>query len=350
MMGCEVLGWVARVKPEVVFTSCESLGVRGLGCSIPLGNDFVSIDLGLSLGYYRKGLHPHPLQACMAEVCKAIAIRLARGSSIVTYTHLHGDHVALENANPFQLPIEAFSASLKGIAYLKPKPLTPRELSRLRSLRKFLGPKLVESLNPIASFIEIPGTVSHGDEECYVNCVMVKAGRKSILHLSDSQLLDPSIVGIVRNVQPTTVVVSGPPLYRYSGRAKEVLARKSMALLLEIAKHSDYVIVDHHLLRCVEGSRWLDLAREVVGERVGCVADFAKLPRLLLEAWREKLYRYAPFPRKWFVELGYSGFGNPMDKCFDIVEFLTKCLPRGATPSDEDADKCLRDALSTHLD
>ena len=46
----------------------ESLGVRSLCCLVTLQDRCIVIDPGVSLGYMRHGLLPHPLQ--IAEGCR----------------------------------------------------------------------------------------------------------------------------------------------------------------------------------------------------------------------------------------------------------------------------------------
>lgn len=46
----------------------ESLGVRDLNCLVSFGNRRVIIDPGVTPGYIRRGLRPHPLQVAVGDV------------------------------------------------------------------------------------------------------------------------------------------------------------------------------------------------------------------------------------------------------------------------------------------
>jgi hypothetical protein len=59
------------------------------------------------------------------------------------------------------------------------------------------------------------------------------------------------------------------------------------------------VILDHHLMRSVEGEVWLDKLSATVDKKVYCAADFMDRPRQLLEAKRVQLYEIVPVPDGW---------------------------------------------------
>jgi hypothetical protein len=69
------------------------------------------------------------------------------------------------------------------------------------------------------------------------------------------------------------------------------------ALLL--AREVPTVILDHHMLRNEEGYRFLEDLSATVGHTIFCVADYMGSERLPLEAWRQRLFREMPVPKRW---------------------------------------------------
>ena len=177
-----------------------------------------------------------------------------------------------------------------------------------------------------------------------VIAVVITSNSKAFAHLSDTQLLIGRVVDDVCSYEPYIVLTSGPPTYRFSGgNTKDKMleiARKNLTKLLYCA---NYVIIDHHILRDIEGSKWLDNIRNEFSERVMCIADYYGLPRLLLEAWRRLIYSVLPLNNNWFLDMSYLGYGEAVMICRDIVNALIKELPRGITPSEDEIVKYLKE-------
>ena len=93
----------------------ESLGVRGLSCEVVVENRKIVIDPGLSLGYRRYGLLPHPAQVAVGEQTRSrIATALSDATDIVL-SHFHGDHIPLPDANPYQLSAHQVATMLRKV-------------------------------------------------------------------------------------------------------------------------------------------------------------------------------------------------------------------------------------------
>jgi hypothetical protein len=117
------------------------------------------------------------------------------------------------------------------------------------------------------------------------------------VHASDIQLLNDQAVSLILEWRPDIALVGGPPLYLpwLSSKHREIAWHNAQRL----ARHIDTVILDHHLLRCVEGLSWLKRLSTETGHRVICAADFMEHTRCLLEAQREQLYEEMPVPQGW---------------------------------------------------
>jgi predicted metallo-beta-lactamase superfamily hydrolase len=117
------------------------------------------------------------------------------------------------------------------------------------------------------------------------------------VHASDIQLLDSEAVAIILDWRPDIVLAAGPPLYlaELSPQQRQLAWENGLRLACEV----DTLILDHHLLRCEAGLRWLDHLASATGRRVLCAADFNDQPRCLLEARRVQLYKEMPVPGGW---------------------------------------------------
>jgi len=303
-----------------------------LACLISVGGREVLVDPGVALGYSRHGLHPHPIQAAFAEAVKAVIRRAWGVVSDVVVTHLHGDHLPLRDANPFQLSLN----SINGVRDDSPtlwvgaSSLGRRGEGRLEELIKVFGRGNlvggeVESEDRL---IGLAGPYNHGlSNGAKVFIVRVGWPGECVVHLSDTQLLVEEVIGKVREWGPRVIVTDGPPTYRLFGGKRDAVLRRAREVLARFAGLADYVIVDHHVARSVDGLEWLDDVAREVGDRVMCAADYEKLPRLPLEAWRRELYEAFPEPNEWFVLRAYSGAWEAMEEYGDVAYALLKGLP-----------------------
>ena len=82
--------------------AAESLGVRGLCCKVTFGRRCIVIDPGVALGYLRHGLLPHPLQVAIGEQVRESILAALEQATDIVFSHFHGDHVPLAEANPYQ--------------------------------------------------------------------------------------------------------------------------------------------------------------------------------------------------------------------------------------------------------
>jgi predicted metallo-beta-lactamase superfamily hydrolase len=287
---------------EVTILGAESLGVRGLCCLVKVEDRRIVIDPGLALGYRRHGLLPHPAQVAVGERVRRRIISALRRATDVVISHFHGDHVPLPNANPYQLKAQQVSAcSSTARFWVKgPEGLSSNMVHRRAALSRTLGRDLPDAEGQSAGPLAFSPPEPHGEPGTHLGTVMMTRveGRDTVfVHASDIQLLDSKPVSLILDWQPDIALVGGPPLYLpfLSAKQRGVAWRNAQHL----AHHVDTLILDHHMLRCEEGSAWLDHLSDETGHRVICAADFMEQPRRLLEARREQLYREMPVPEGW---------------------------------------------------
>ena len=286
---------------EIEILGTESLGVRGLCCSVTTADRRILIDPGVALGYHRQGLLPHPIQvAAGEEVRRAIVNRLGDATDVIL-SHFHGDHIPLENANPYQLALKSTAELLRyrRIWMKRIQGETPHIAERRRVLLATFkqAPRTCdgESEGPLAFSNPMP----HGFERKPMGTVMmtrIQEGSDVFVHASDIQLLADAPVLQILKWSPTVLLASGPPIYRRL-RAEDLARTRERAR--ELARHIAVCILDHHLLRCREGVDWLDELRSESGGRILCAADYMKRTRRLLESRRKELYERVPVPKEW---------------------------------------------------
>jgi hypothetical protein len=100
------------MKIEII--GAESLGVRGLCCLVTVAERKILIDPGLALGFLRNGQAPHPVQVAMGEVIRKQIIQAWGLATDIVFSHFHGDHVPLVDANPYQLDATLAKCSTAG--------------------------------------------------------------------------------------------------------------------------------------------------------------------------------------------------------------------------------------------
>ena len=287
---------------DIEITAAESLGVRGLSCMVNAGERHVLIDPGMALGYQRDGLLPHPVQVAAGEDARHRILQLLPGATDIVISHFHGDHVPLSGANPYQM-------SLKSAGPLMPKDARywTAEVSAQNSKGDARYRDFCEAAGqePLPANVREDGGLSfslpvpHGVPDSFMGTVMMTCmedGHDVFVHASDIQLLADEPVSLILDWAPTLLLVGGPPVYRGLSVNEAEMAWKRARLL---ADHVEVCIMDHHLLRCEEGSEWLDGLNAASAGEVICAADFMGRPRRFLEARRAELYALYPVPGNW---------------------------------------------------
>lgn len=283
----------------------ESLGVRSLCCSVSLPGRNIVIDPGVALGYRRHGLLPHPMQVAAGRRVRRRILQALDKATDVVFSHFHGDHVPLADANPYQLAIQALPPGFSALQAwsLSPEGLSPDMRKRFHDLADRMGNNLQMAEGRSIGTLSFSRAVPHGVPDSPLGTVMmtrIQMGSRVFVHASDIQLLHEPTVEQVIDWKPDTVLAGGPPLYL--DRLERADRERAWALALRLARNIEVVILDHHLMRSQEGAVWLDLLSERAGRRVYCAADFMARPRQLLEAGRAQLYEDMPVSDTWHEE------------------------------------------------
>ncbi|MGD8389778.1 MAG: hypothetical protein PVG49_21710 [Desulfobacteraceae bacterium] len=295
------------LEPRLEILGAESMGVRSLCCSVALPDRHILIDPGVALGFRRYGLLPHPVQVAAGSRVRDRIVEALTQATDVVFSHFHGDHVPLAEANPYQLAIGELPAGFSGLRgwSLSDKGLSPDMTQRFRDLADLLGPNLQVAEGREEGPLSFSQAVPHGVLGTGLGSVMmtrVEMGNRVFVHASDIQLLHEPTVEQVIHWQPDIMLAGGPPLYldRLDRKDRDRAWRCALRLALNVEE----VILDHHLMRSQEGTVWLDMLSEKAGKRVYCAADFMGRPRQLLEAGRVQLYKEVPVSETWHEEYG----------------------------------------------
>ncbi|MDD3777751.1 MAG: hypothetical protein PHN32_09135 [Actinomycetota bacterium] len=296
---------------KIEILSAESLGTRGMCCMVETAKQSILIDPGLALGYRRKNLLPHPFQVAMgAKIRAKIVNRFALATDVV-FSHFHGDHVPLKNANPYQLSLAIIPKTKPGLrVWSKPSnSLGNKEKERAEDIYRSLGEPCTKS----SKHLSFSQPVIHGETRPGgVTVIMTKIEDDIVfVHASDIQLLNHQVAAEIIQWKPHILFASGPPIY-LKDRLDRNLLEAARENALKLSEKIETVILDHHLLRSREGLQWLDEVNSRAKHHIICAADFMNLPRRLLEADREFLYSVMPVPENWhklYAE-GKAGFSK----------------------------------------
>ncbi|WP_440948490.1 MBL fold metallo-hydrolase [Methanosarcina sp. T3] len=286
---------------KIEILGCESFGARSLACTVITGKKKILIDPGVALARLRYGLPPHPVEIAAALKIRKKILYAFEGATDVVISHYHGDHMPMKAEDPYQLPVEALPP-LKDIRFWSkgPEKISGLSARRRKEFSHFLDSSLPSSEGSSFDCISFSYPVPHGTRDKGFGTVMmtrVCEGDDVFVHSSDIQLLDRETVLEVLAWKPTVVFSSGPPLY-LSHHVPEA-SEEAFENALLLARNVETLILDHHLLRSLEGYMWLKKLAGKVENTVLCAAEFMGKEPELLEARRKMLYEKLPVPRGW---------------------------------------------------
>ncbi len=287
---------------DIKILGTESLGVRGLSCVVKTGSRKISIDPGVALGYLRNGLMPHPVQVGVGRIIRNQIVEELQDATDIIISHFHGDHIPLLDANPYQLSINQVKKVPSDCRIWLPQCDTsdPKMKLREKALVWGLNGNICEAEGRVDKSLFFSDPVPHGEPNSHLGKVtMARIGDEecTFVFASDIQFLTEDTIFKILEFKPDIVLASGPPIYLVKFMKDKLEIAWNNALML--ARAVDTLIIDHHLLRCVEGLNWLSQLSELSGHKVMCAADYMKIPKHMLEAQRKQLYREIPVPDGW---------------------------------------------------
>jgi len=286
---------------RIKIVGAESLGVRGLCCVVETKDRKIVIDPGVALGYRRHGLLPHPIQVAVAERVKVAIEKALEDATDVVISHYHGEHHPMVNANPYQLSADRVAELFKHPRLWAKgmQNIAPGQVHRAKDLAQKVGRAFPASERLSDGCLSFSPPIPHGQQDRGGTVMMtrIKEGPEVFVHASDIQMLNDEAIEQILAWHPTVVLASGPPIYLPSltWRKRKAALRRT----LMVAREVDTLILDHHLLRSMEGEKWLDWVSSITNHKVICAADFMGRNRNLLEADRVSWYKKIPVPEGW---------------------------------------------------
>jgi len=286
---------------NIKIIATESLGVRGLCCSVGTTDKKIVIDPGISLGYIRNGRLPHPVQIAVDEIIRNQIIEELNDATDIVFSHYHGDHVPLADANPYQLALKEAEAPLKELkVWAKGLKNESHKMQERGWNLKMSSVHFTVSEGKNNGLLQFSKPVPHGKRNTHLgNVMMTKIKFKDMifLHASDIQFLCSDTIDYIIKLKADVVLASGPPIY-LNHLEKEDLKRASQNIL-KLSEKVETLIVDHHLLRCEEGLSYLKKINRQSKNKIICAADYMEVKPQLLEARREEIYNKLPVLEDW---------------------------------------------------
>jgi len=272
-------------------------------------------------------LLPHPVQVGVGEIVRQKIIAELRDATDIVFSHFHGDHVPLTDANPYQLDVRQVEHLFDEVRIWAkgPQGLSQKIENRAKSLVFALDRDLPNAEGQTDGTMTFSKAVPHGEAHSSLGKVMmtkISDGESVFVHTSDIQFLSSCPISEILDFQPDIVLTDGPPIYlRHFMKGKEEDAWNNV---LRLAYGVDTLILDHHLLRCEEGLSWLQRLSEETGHRVICAADFMGRPRHLLEARRAQLYKEIPVYNGWHEQYAHGSAGTEryMDRAREMYKWF----------------------------
>jgi len=202
---------------KIRIIATESLGVRGLCCFVKTVDKNIIIDPGIALGYKRNGLLPHPVQIAVDEIIQKRIIKNIGNATDIIFTHFHGDHIPLKNANPYQLNLSKIEHMFKDVnVWAKGNNKDSSKIEERALNLKNISSNYVVAEGKKTEELSFSAPVAHGEENSHLGNIMmvkIKVGNNYFVHASDIQFLSSKTIKKLIQLEPDIVLASGPPIY-----------------------------------------------------------------------------------------------------------------------------------------
>ncbi len=287
---------------KIIPIGFESLGVRSMATYIQTDDSLIVIDPSASLAPYRYSLPPHEIEwKRLHNIIDRISDILKDADAFIV-THYHYDHhdpAKLIDPNTY-----------KGKIALVKDPRNFINISQRIRASRFINKVLKDRVRTIEIIddrnfkigdvvLKFSKPVPHGpnDKLGYVVMVAVLHEDGRLVFTSDVEgpLNDYEVDFIVSN-DPNIVIIDGPPTYllpnNYPEECLDIAINLNAKILCSVG-NLNYLILDHHLLRDLNYSKFYDEVLRVCTKskaRLMTAAEFVGDEPQLLEARRRELY------------------------------------------------------------
>lgn len=275
----------------------DSFGVRSMATFIETEDASIFIDPAVSLAPRRFSLPPHDLEwERLREVAERITAR-ASEADIIVITHYHYDH----HDRGKHVPIDIY----RGKVLIIKDPKNNINISQKIRSSKFL--KVVRDLvkeirvGDGADFrfgrtrIKFSDPVPHGATPTlgYVIQALIEDTSGKVLFTSDVEgPVTNEATEFMLKSGADVIILDGPPTYLEGYRFDTEEVEQAVRNLRKVLTHvRPTVVIDHHLLRDLNFTRFIDdVTSGIPSARVITAAEFMGREPDLLEARRRELY------------------------------------------------------------
>jgi len=299
----------------------ESLGVRSLAALVETPDLRILLDAGASLAMRSRTL-PHPEEYKELERTRNRIREAAQVADYVSISHYHFDHYtatwkdidAVWTWSSYDAAREIYGGKIVFAKEYRSS-INPSQRERgyiFGKMAKDFVKEIVyvdgKKIQVDDTTISFSGPMPHGEEGTplgYVLMTSISHGDESILHCSDIQGPISSVTrDFILASKPTTLILSGPPLYLSGFKVDPTSVRRGIRNLEKLARAVPVTIVDHHLLRSIEGLATVSKLRGIAersGNSIKTTAEYLTRENTLLEAERMRIYEEKP-PSKDFLK------------------------------------------------
>jgi predicted metallo-beta-lactamase superfamily hydrolase len=321
-------------KIKVSPLAAESFGVRSMCTMVETPDVRVLLDAGISLSPYRFSLPPHPVEFQTIAKLRGTIARAADKAQVTTISHYHFDHhtpsfedwvvnwtepnetarqIYQNKITLLKNPKENINASQRHRAWMFQK--TGGKYAKILEVadaRTFVYGR---------TLLRFSEAVAHGSDDSglgWVLMVVIEREEERFMFAPDVQGPMSSLtLQLILDMQPTVIMLGGPPFYLGGFRVKIAQLEQSLKNLERIVETVPLVILEHHPLR---DEMWKSKMGEVfqqasqLGHSIVTAAEYIGRENLFLESRREQLYREQPPSdefKKWIKTLNMKKISKP---------------------------------------
>ncbi|AFK22488.1 hypothetical protein Py04_0901 [Pyrococcus sp. ST04] len=252
------------------------------------------------MGPKRYSLPPADIEMKALRLAREKIQEYSKKAEIITISHYHYDHHTpffegiYESSSP-EIAKELYSGKILLIKH----PMENINHSQKKRAHEFLrhakrvakGIEFADSkLFDFGKFtVEFSPPVPHGREGSklgFVIMVLIDDGKKSILHASDTQLINDKAVEWIIEKNPDVLIAGGPPTYlSYRvGNVREIGLKNINRIISET---NATLIIDHHIVRDKSYPQFF----EQLDKTPLTFAEFLGKESAPLEAYRKELHK-----------------------------------------------------------
>lgn len=314
--------------------AAESFGVRSMCTLVETPDVVVLLDAGVSLCPWRFGLPPHPAEfQAIIKSRKKIA-KAAERAQVVTISHYHFDHYTPSFEDWLVNWTEANQTARQiylGKTFLAKNPrmqINPSQRQRAWMFQQ-TGGKYAKTLAAVdgktftygKTQLHFSEPVAHGSENSILGWVIM-----TVVEYADQRFMfAPDVQGpmaeatlnAVLEVEPTLIILGGPPLYLEGARVEKSQIAHALRNLEQIVATVPVTIIEHHVLR---DEAWMGKLKGVfeaastAGHSILTAAEYAGEENLFLESRRKQLFQDAPPGEEfklWMKTLNSQNIAKP---------------------------------------